>query len=476
MAVSPRTGLEDPHQTAWLPGADAYQHTLLSRIDDGFLGRRGGIILLYVILAAALLAPSIQTVWSIRKIDKSVYRDGGERRQTALGRWLPSASALADPVQKENPYGPGHWFPTPPIVLMSLIPLAKLGYTGAGAAWAALKIIGFLTAMGLLIRELNREGFGVPVGVLAMAGLFSWRPIVGDLQHGNLNVFMMIWLTLAWTFYLRKNDVFAGLFLALAIVTKVTPGLLLFYFLYKRAWRLCASAGVGLLLFVVVVPGLYLGFARNTELLRSWFEMLVAPYALHGYVTLEIENQALFGVLLRLLYNAGIVRIEHMPDAQAWLTGMEEMVRPVSSGVRLLRPAIGLGIVAGLAWLCRVRTRSRRDPRLLLEFAAVLLAMLLMSERTWKHHATTLPPVFLGVWWALTCLHRSDRFRALFVAGLVVQWALLIGGTEGFVGEEVADLLLDGGAFCWGLVLCLVQVGVLLCTTPLETALPRRRP
>ena len=59
----------------------------------------------------------------------------------------------------------------------------------------------------------------------------------------------------------------------------------------------------------------------------------------------------------------------------------------------------------------------------------------------------------------------TDRFRAWFVAGLIVQLVLLLGTSEGIVGDELSELLLDGGVFCWGLLLCLLQVGVLLRAT-----------
>lgn len=440
----------------------AYLHTLLGRLDRRFLANRPARTVAAIVLAAALIIPAVQAVHSIQKIDKSLYRTGGERRQTALGRWLPDAKVLADPARGENPYGSGHWFPTPPLVLMTLVPLAKLGYTAAAAVWASLKVLGFLAAMFLLIREFGRGGAAVPLGVLVLAGLFGLRPIVSDLQHANLNIFMMAWLALCWFFYMRKSDLWAGVFLALAIVTKVTPGLLLLYFLYKRAWRLCLGTAVGLALFVVVLPGVYLGFGRNFDLLHSWFDMLVAPYALQGYVTTEIANQSLYGVVLRLLSNAGLLSVEPMSVQQALAVGMEEMARPISAVGGMIRPAISVAAVGLLAWLCRARCASRRDPRLLLEFAAVLLVMLLLSERTWKHHATTLPIVFLAVWYALTCIDWSDRFRAWFVAGLMVQWILLVGSTEGLVGGEFADRLLDGGIFCWGLLLCLLQVAVLI--------------
>ena len=444
------------------PNLAAYHETLLSQLDQRFLQDRRVRIALLAVPAIILIVTSVQFVHSIQETHKSAYRASGERQSTALGRWFADAEALANPAKGEDPYGQNHWFPTPPLVLMTLVPLTKLGYAGAGVVWAMLKIIAFAGAMWLLIRELGRGGFAVPVGVLVMTGLFGLRPIWEDMQHGNLNIFMMAWLALAWTSYMRGNDFWAGLFVALAIVTKVTPALLLIYFLYKRAWRVCGGAVVGLILVFVVVPGLFLGFGRNSELLRSWFDMMVAPYALQGYTALVQDNQALYAVFMRVLSNAGLMSIQEMSGEQAMIAGIEAMARPATLIGSLMRPAISLTIVGSLAWLCRTRSVSRRDPRLLLEFGAVLLAMLLLSERTWKHHATTLPIVFLGVWYALTCLHWSDRFRAWFVGGLVVVWLLLVGSSQGLVGENAADMLLEDGGFCWGLVLCFVMVGVLL--------------
>ena len=50
-----------------------------------------------------------------------------------------------------------------------------------------------------------------------------------------------------------------------------------------------------------------------------------------------------------------------------------------------------------LAFLCRTKTTDRRDPRLLGEFALVVLTMLFVSERSWKHHYVTvlLPYTYL---------------------------------------------------------------------------------
>ncbi|MCH8970388.1 MAG: hypothetical protein IIA66_14875, partial [Planctomycetes bacterium] len=97
---------------------------------------------------------------------------------------------------------------------------------------------------------------------------------------------------------------------------------------------------------------------------------------------------------------------------------------------------------------------SRRDPRLLLELSLVLVAMLLLSERTWKHHLVTLPIVYLATWQVLTCVDWSARFRMVFVAGLAVQFVLLV--------LAKGTVALFAGVITFGLLLCFVQNAVLL--------------
>lgn len=457
-ASDDRIGLDPPGSGA----GDAYGRTLLGAVDRRYLSTRGGRTFLAAALGLALIIPSVQFVHTIRKVDKSLWRAGGQRHRTALGRWLPTAGLLTEGPGAENPYGFGHWFPTPPMVLISLAPLWKIGYVPAGIVWALLKIAGIVGGLWLVITALRRDGLVLPLGVVAIAGAWSIRPIVSDIQHGNLNVFMMVWLAIAWASFVRGRDVWAGIFVAAAIVTKITPALALVYFAYKRRWRVCLGAAVGLVLLVAIVPGALIGFGRNVEWLRAWFDMLVRPFALEGYASLEIGNQSLYGVLLRLLSNAGVLSIEHMPGAQAADAGMEMMARPATAAGRLLRPAVSIVVVASLAVICRCRAPRRADLRYLLEFGMVLIAMLLLSERTWKHHATTLPLVYLGAWYAVACIDRPQRIRGLHVAALVLQFVALLLLSEGLLGDRLGDRVLDGGFFCWGLVLCFVQLGVLL--------------
>jgi hypothetical protein len=443
------------------PSLDAYRGTLLGQSDARFLSNRYAKPAVIIIAITMLLVPAVQSCRKIGKVQKSLYRESGERQGTALGRWLPTAGVLFQ-EPSTDPYGEGHWFPTPPPVLICLAPLSNLSFTAAAIVWAALKIGGLALVAWLLLREVGIPMGGLPLGVEAMALAFGARPIVSDLQHANLNIFMAIWTGLCLVYYLRNRDGIAGVFLALAIVTKITPALLLIYFAYKRSWRICISCGASLLVVVLILPGLLLGFSRNIELLVSWFNMLVAPFAREGYAALEIANQSLYAVLMRVLSNLGWLNLEHMPAEQLMRVGMEEMSRPATALGRLLRPAISVAGLAAIAWACRGRGVGRRDPRLLLQVSLVLVLMLLMGERTWKHHATTLPIVFLSVWYALTCFDWPARFRTFMAAGLGVQFFLTTLSGEGVFGDRLADHMLDGGLFCWGLVLCAVQIAWML--------------
>lgn len=485
-----------------------YETTLLGRVDRAWRGAKYSNIILLV-LAAILAIPGAQSARAIRKTEVSVVRADGIRRATALGRWMADVEALtrvaaaasvADAGPRNNPYGYGHWFPTPTFVLMCLVPLWKMGVVAAAAVWAALKIIGIVGVLWLLLRSVGpvvvqaslpaesqvstgdsprRAGslhhkvaesqagslhhkFVVPSGVLAMTLAFSVRALVSDLQHANVNIFVFVWLGLTWWAFVQRRDGWAGLFLSLAIVTKVTPALALIYFAYKRAWMVCIFTAIGLVIFVLIVPGAYIGFAKNVELLGDWFNMLVRPFALEGWAELSIPNQSLWGVVMRILSNAGVLPVEHMPLEQAMRTGQESMARPASAAGRLLRPLISLSVVAMLAWACRRRVADRRDVRLALEFALILIAMMLLSERTWKHHATTLPLVYLSIWYALTHLHWGQLRRGVFVALLGAQWFMLVASSEGLLGDHLADQMMDGGIFCWGLMLAAIQIVVML--------------
>src|SRR5262249_7191802 len=129
----------------------------------------------------------------------------------------------------------------------------------------------------------------------------SLRPILGDLMHGNTNLFILFLVVTALFAYRHRRDWTAGVVLGLAIVCKVTPALFVPYFLLKRAWKTLAGCALRLVLFSGIVPSIILGHTKNAEALGSWVSKMIEPYVMESKVFYsEYYNQSLPGLVVRL--------------------------------------------------------------------------------------------------------------------------------------------------------------------------------
>src|SRR5207248_3261392 len=114
----------------------------------------------------------------------------------------------------------------------------------------------------------------------ALVVLLSLRPIMGDLIHGNVNLFILFLVTAGLYAFHRGRQAGGGLLLALAMACKVTPALFVPYLVWKRAWRALGGCALGLVLFLWVVPSCFLGWEKNQELLASWARHMIVPFLL----------------------------------------------------------------------------------------------------------------------------------------------------------------------------------------------------
>ena len=96
------------------------------------------------------------------------------------------------------------------------------------------------------------------------------------------------------------SDLLAGLILGLAISYKVTPGLFLAYFLYKREWKTVAATLLGVFVFLFVVPSMVIGPEFNYECLTTWWHRMLSPFIVNGDASDQEINQSMIGVLTRL--------------------------------------------------------------------------------------------------------------------------------------------------------------------------------
>ena len=272
----------------------------------------------------------------------------------------------------------------------------------------------------------------MPDWVLGLALLWSMLLIVDDIQHGNTNGFVLGAIVFHLWLYRRGRDLAAGASLALAICLKMTPALFLLYWLYQRNWKLLAGAVIGLCLFGVIVPAAAVGPARYATLTRTWCDNMIRPGLVEGGWYPEHINQSLSGVAGRYFLAGRNGDIYWGPDddphyqttRHGWIT----LAALPEGAVRWIVRAGRLAIVALMLWSIGWRRLACDDGRRALHYAMVLLAMMLLNQRTWNHHAAVLLPAGVAIWQAIGYGRFGRGLRAtalgLVVAGGLASWLL----------------------------------------------------
>ena len=353
-----------------------------------------------------------------------IYADKAAEDRSAFIRWRHQVLEMMAGANIYDEY----FFPNPPIMPLTLYPLMALPPVTGALAWFAIKASLAGVAVLFCLRMVRLGDRPVPSWVQAMVVLLSLRPIMSDLHHGNNNIYILFLVTATLAAWRKGYDVLAGLILGYAIVFKVTPGLFLLYFAYKRSWRTVGATLVGMGLFFFVVPSLFLGPDFNWLCLKTWWGRILSPYVDSDFVGNQEINQSMVGVLTRLLTEAqggGTSRyaVKLYVNVVSWDPKL------VVQGIKLL----SVGMLGLLAWLCRTRAERRDDPRLLGEYALIVLAMLFVSERSWKHHFVTLllPYTYLAYRVGVGGLPKRDR---IILGGVLLASALMIATTSSEMG------------------------------------------
>jgi hypothetical protein len=346
------------------------------------------------------------------------------------------------------------FFPNPPIMPISLSPFMVLPPVAGAICWFALKV--GLTAASVLIcfRMVRPADRPLPSWFQAGVLFFCLRPFLSDLHHGNNNLIILFLVVAALEAWRRGYDVLAGLVLALSISYKVTPALFVYYFLLKRSWRAAAATCLGMGIFLFVVPSLVIGPRFNLECLRAWTGHTLSPFLVEGASSPQEINQSMVGVLTRLLTDTGTGEgrydVHLAVNLVAWPPGV----------VQALVKGVSAAIVIALALLCRTKAARRDDPRLLGEFALVVLAMLFLSERSWKHHFVTLllPYTYLVAQFTYSGLRTPVR---VLLSAAIWSSVVLMATTSTELGGQFAHgqghkIAQGYGMFLWAGVLLFV--------------------
>jgi hypothetical protein len=339
---------------------------------------------------------------------------------------------------------------SPPTFPLAVSWLAFFPYPVAWGLWQFLSLVALGLSLWLLAREL-RLTLSLAGWIPLVCAILLFPPLTYHMVYAHTELFVLLLLTGAWVCLRHGRQAPAGIFLAIAGVTRLYPLFLLVYLLQRRQWKaFLAAAGTGLGLGLVA--GLAAGFDSYLRYLGVMRETMSTYYARAG-------NHSLWGVVHKL--------------AAIW---------PALGERPLLRDGLALALAAGILlltlWLAR---RSGPDRAYGLFIAGALLA----SPLSWVYYQVLL---YLPIFFLLRSLRQGrgslpargrPAVLALLIVALVASLLPVLAGvfplpTE--LGQVVAFLptLTLAGVY---LALALSDGATPAATVPVpEQALPTTTP
>lgn len=289
-----------------------------------------------------------------------------------------------------------------PLSALPIVPLAIFSVLTAKRIWIVINLTFLAAGVELLHRStaLGRRR-------VWLITLLAVLPLRTNFLYGQMHLFVLFLMVLAYFFHRRDRAMLCGICIALAGVLKVYPLLFVLYFLWKRQWR-PALAEIGALIAIAVAGG----FAMGGNSLRIYaLEML--PRSLQGETLDPYSMRAASGAALfhRLfLYEPSLNPSPFFSSSTLYA---------------IVYPLWQITILFPLFALLRPSTSREREQ---MEWASFLFALLLLSPVPSTYHfVVMILPVVLFI----DALKKENR-RDLIVAVLLLFFLI---STSGFLSS-----------------------------------------
>jgi hypothetical protein len=284
-------------------------------------------------------------------------------------------------------------YDNPPLTAILTIPLTLFDLRTAIRLFFSLNVLLLIASLALIFVTNRDYLLRYPYWLVAVAVVLNLDPVLDSMLLGQLDLLILFLIVAAYWGYRSDREVAAGASLGLAAMIKLSPALLILYFLFKRRFRAVASAFAtislfGLLSLLVAGPSAHIQFLTD-----------ILPTLLAG--SAQMENQSLNGFFNRLYLG------------EPFLTGLAEV--PRLPQVRILTLFTSLLLVGIAVFLLRKRSVPGSDLSLGfdVEYSLLVILLPLISSIAWHHYMAwyVLPLLVL-----LNPRLRQSLARAEFVA------------------------------------------------------------
>lgn len=346
----------------------------------------------------------------------------------------------------------------PPFFLVILFPLWLLPYSVAAYIWYLLSVIEISGCAVIVCHT-----FKISKLMWLAAALIVAQYFVMAVHYGNAQLLAVFLLFASLHYAHRRKDLAAAILMALAITIKLTPLLLLPYFALKKRWTMLAAVVV-FLAAINIAPSAYFGFTTNNQLLKRWYDHVVASQEFHednGPINLSLKGD-LRRYLSDVDYSQRVDGDVNYPAVNIASLSRDRVVQAWT----IIAAVVFAGVLLLMWW---VPVRRKTDGELTnpdqldvandnipLEMAVMICLMLLVGPLTSKIY-------FVALLWPVACLASVASSRVSRTGRLATYTLIALAAANSVLpllpGRSIQRLLLVLGADFY--VNCLLMIALL---------------
>lgn len=343
----------------------------------------------------------------------------------------------------------------PPLFSVFCVPLAlgdSISSFGIRILWNLGSLLAMIFSMQLSYRMITGTGISLKanqanyyqLGIVIFPILIILRYVLDNMANLQINMYMLLMALLSIHFFIKGKYAWVGLFLALSISLKIYTIFLLFYFIYKRAFRPVLWTFF-FILFFNGITALLFGWEEAMGYYHYWANE-VAPKS----IKVQHKNQSLFGMFLRFFTNGDLGNGLH--------------VNILSLDPKSVTKSIYVVVALAStypAYLFRKKLKDKGSIASHLEYAFIFAAIPLLSPLAWKYYFIFLWPAYFLSYYLL--YQQSLPFAQKTIVWLkrffLLSILLTVFSTELFTGRYFSDVLESYSVVTFG---ALILLGIVL--------------
>jgi hypothetical protein len=314
-----------------------------------------------------------------------------------------------------------------PATALLFWPLTFLTFPTAQLVFVLVNNLLYLLGIGLTLYMLRAGPLEVILSVTFCTLLFFYA-VRQTFGLGQMNGVLVGLMAVALALTLRQRDLWAGGLITLTAVLKISPIVLLVFFIARRRWRALWGAGV-----------MGLGVVSALVIFTGWdnvrhFATQVLPAVGRG--SASFPNQSMLGALYR--FSVPLVTIQSSDTIGDY---------PVIRAIWLVS---ALGVVAATWWIT-ARAHLTARSRVAVGWCVFIVAGLLVGGLTWDHYLLWLAlpvSVLIADWfqehWSNAVGFWTILLVALGAISLPIPWQAALYHSIGPLGSSLSTYGLLG--------------------------------